>query len=212
MGLFAAFARKTILRDRAGLSAFLDRHAAFMVQKCIYEYARARSGLLSSKLLEEADFRAAAERAKWKNYPLCVEALAVMVEGVLRADAGDPERMRAGLVTAAASAWRAHVPPAGTDPAIWTVAEASLAERLARVAAAPPQPVKDIPLATADAFFANLPIHPDLRSYDFRLVTNNLRGNLLGAYEAFLGSVDAPALARSLAYRDAADGGASTFA
>src|SRR3546814_9661894 len=90
MGLLDSFRRKSRIGDTIALSAFLDRQSAFMVQKCIYEYARARSGLLSPKLFEEAAFRTAVEESKWRNYPLCLQSVALMVEGALRPDAAEP--------------------------------------------------------------------------------------------------------------------------
>src|SRR5690606_1019871 len=97
MGLLDLLRPKAKIADIAGLADFLDRQSAFMVQKCIYEYARARSGRLSVKLLEGPAFREAAERAKWRNYPLCLQSAALMVEGALRAESQRPDAMRAGL-------------------------------------------------------------------------------------------------------------------
>lgn len=198
MELLASFRRAAPIGDPAALSAFLDRHAAFMVQKCIYEYARARSGLLSTKLLEEPAFKTAAERAKWRNYPLCLQGLAIMAEGVLRPHAEDARALAAGVAAAVGTVCRGYETPPGTAFDFWDRAEAAIADRLIDGAGSPPCAVKDIPIETAEAFFANLPIHPDLRSYDFRLVTNNQRANLLRAYEAFLKAADPPRLARRL--------------
>ncbi|MET4699902.1 hypothetical protein ABIE65_002939 [Constrictibacter sp. MBR-5] len=198
MELLASFRRAAPIGDPAALSAFLDRHAAFMVQKCIYEYARARSGLLSTKLLEEPAFKTAAERAKWRNYPLCLQGLAIMAEGVLRPHAEDARALAAGVAAAVGTVCRGYETPPGTAFDFWDRAEAAIAGRLIDGAGSPPCAVKDIPIETAEAFFANLPIHPDLRSYDFRLVTNNQRANLLRAYEAFLKEADPPRLARRL--------------
>ena len=198
MGLFASFRRAQRIGDPAALSAFFDRHAAFMVQKCIYEYARARSGLLSTKLLEEPAFKTAAERAKWRNYPLCLQGLAVMAEGVLRPHADDAGALAAGVAEAAGTVCRGYETPPGAAFDFWERAEAAIADRLIGGIGSPPCAVKDIPIETAEAFFANLPIHPDLSSYDFRLVTNNQRANLLRAYEAFIKEAEPLRLARAL--------------
>ena len=63
MRLLDRFRKAPAMTGRAELEDFLDRQAAFMVQKCIYEYARARSGVLSSKLFKEPAFKAALEIA-----------------------------------------------------------------------------------------------------------------------------------------------------
>ncbi len=199
MGLLDLLRPKAKIADIAGLTDFLDRQSAFMVQKCIYEYARARSGLLSVKLLEEPAFRAAAERSKWRNYPLCLQSAALMVEGALREESQRPDSMRAGLAEVVARICRLYPPPPEMPAHFWDEVRRDVAERLDRAGREPPQPVKDIPQETARAFFANLPIHADLRGYDFTLVTNNLRGNLCRAYDTFLATADRPALVRALA-------------
>ena len=62
MRLLDRFRKAPAMTGPAELEEFLDRQAAFMVQKCIYEYARARSGVLSSKL-----FKGPLSRRRWKN-------------------------------------------------------------------------------------------------------------------------------------------------
>ena len=44
MGLFDYFRRKPPIRDVQSLADFIDERAAFLVQKAIYEYSRARAG------------------------------------------------------------------------------------------------------------------------------------------------------------------------
>src|SRR5215207_2855552 len=53
----------------AELSVFIDERAAFLVQKGIYEYARARAGHYSKILFREREFLDAVERARWQAYP-----------------------------------------------------------------------------------------------------------------------------------------------
>ena len=179
---------------------FLDRQAAFAVQKCLYEYSRARSGLLSSKLFREQAFLAAMENARWRNYPLCLQNLAVMSEHALRPQAGAAApAMRRGLIGMVGRVCRRYPPPPGFPPEFWADAHARIARRIGLAGLAAPHAVKDLPLETAREFFAGLPIHANLRGYDYELVTNNLRVNLCRAYETLIGSADLPALSRGLA-------------
>ena len=199
MGLLDLLRRKTTIRSRAELATFLDRQSAFMVQKCIFEYARARSGLLSSKLFKEAPFKAAIDDARWRNYPLCLQSAALMVEQALRAEAGAAApAMREGLIAAVEDVCRRYPVPAGVEPDFWTRAEADIVRRIRQAGLAGPRPVKDFPLETAKAFFDRLPLHPDLTSFDFQLVTNNLRSNLCRAHEDFVAAADLPALVEDL--------------
>jgi hypothetical protein len=200
MGLLDAFFRKPRLTGAPELADFMDSRAAFMVQKCVYEYARARSGLLSSKLFKEAAFRTELEKARWGNYPLALRSVAVMVEHTLRpAAVGDAPAMREGLIAAVDEICRRYPLPEGFSADFWLSARDDIARRIRQAGLAAPHAIKDIPLETAREFFRRLPIHPDLRSHDFELVTNNLRVNLCRAYEDLLEVADCPALARSLA-------------
>src|SRR3546814_8157501 len=45
--------RSPPIADVAALADFIDERAAFTVQKCVYEYSRARAGTMSQKLFKE---------------------------------------------------------------------------------------------------------------------------------------------------------------
>jgi hypothetical protein len=83
-------------------------------------------------------------------------------------------------------------------PDHWVRARAHLEERLRQAALAAPKQVKDIPAEDYRAFFDQLPIHESLRGFDFTLVRNNLRVNLVRAYETFAERTDVPALRGNL--------------
>lgn len=193
--------RRQMIGDLPGLEDFLDRQAAFMAQKGVYEYSRARSGLLSSKLFAEPAFRAAIETARWRGYVLCLQNVALMSEHALRPHAGsDAAPMREGLVAAVGRICSRYPSPPGMEgPAFWSEASERIARRIRQAGLAAPHAIKDLPLETAKEYFASLPIHADLRTVDYELVTNNLRANLCRAYEDFLAAADLPRLARTLA-------------
>jgi hypothetical protein len=182
------------------LEDFLDSRAAFMAQKCIYEYARARSGVLSAKLFREPAFRAAVEAASWRNYPLALQNVSLMAERALRGPAGDEAgAMRQGLAATVRAVCRRYPVPRDMAGDFWPAAAERIAARIHRAGLAAPREVKDIPQETAEEFFAGLPIHPDLRQYDYELVTNNLRVNLCRAHEEFVATADLGRLAGLLA-------------
>ena len=199
MGLFESLRRRPAIASCAGAADFLDSHSAFMVQKCIYEYARARSGLLSSQLFKEAAFKTAMEHARWRNYPLCLRNCVLMVEQTLRPEAGAAApAVREGLIAAIEDVCRRYPVPRGMDPDFWTSAQENITRRIRQAGLAGPRPVKDFPLETANEFFVGLPLHPDLTTFDFQLVTNNLRVNLCRAHEDFIAAADLPALVEAL--------------
>jgi len=199
MGLFDFFRRPPPVADFASAVDFIESHTAFVVQKCTYEYARARSGTNWQKLFKEADFQAAVEASCWQNYPIGLADVAEMVLTVVRAPHGpaDPDLV-AGVVAAAAAAAGRHPTPDGFPPTFWRDAAASVAARLAQFGYVPARAVKDIPKDTAKAFFDNLPFHPEVRANDFLLIRNTLAVNLCRACETLERRVDLPALRAAL--------------
>ena len=199
MGLLGFFNRKPSISDLPALADFLDSRAAFQVQKCLYEYVRARSGLLSQKLFKEEAFKAAMEIGRWRNYPLCLQHVSVMVEHTLRSAAGvEAGAMREGVILAASEVCRRYPVPAGFEATFWDEARERVERRVRQAGLAAPHAVKDLPQETAREFAANMPVHADVRAFDFELVTNNLRLNLCRAHEDFLAAADVRELTRSL--------------
>ena len=71
MGLYSNIFRPwPPIRDAGALADFIDEHAAFVVQKGIYEYSRARAGHYAKVLFREQSFQEAVERSRWQAYPL----------------------------------------------------------------------------------------------------------------------------------------------
>src|SRR6187399_1442928 len=83
MGLFDFFRRKPAIRDVAELADFIDERAAFLVQKGMYDYARARSGPHAKWLLGEAEFQERIDKSRWRAYPMGLAMVGEMVDGML---------------------------------------------------------------------------------------------------------------------------------
>jgi hypothetical protein len=199
MGLLDLFRKPAPVDTIGALDNCVDSHAAFLVQKCIYEYCRARSGILAAKLFREPSFVAAMDRSRWRNYPICLGHVAVMVEGALRPYAGENVvGLTDGIVAVVERVTAGHEAAAGMEAGFWVAARRRIEERLRQASLAAPRAVKDIPKEDYQAFFDQLPIHESLRGHDFVLVRNNLRVNLCRAYETFVARADLPALARLL--------------
>lgn len=206
MGLFDVFRRPPPVASLGDLDDFADGHAAFLVQKCIFEYVRARSGTFSSVLFKEKAFVDALEQSRWRSYPICLGHVLQMVDAVMRPHASDRvAALTDGLVDAAGRITARYEVPAGMAPDFWASAHRYVEGRLRRATLAAPHPVKDIAKEDFRAFFDQLPIHETLRGYDFSLVQNNLRVNLCRAHETFLARLDGPVLLARLT-----DGAASS--
>src|SRR5712691_4705503 len=90
MGLLDIFRRPPPIRDVPALAEFIDGNAAFVVQKGIYEYSRARAGHYAKVLFREPEFLQAVEQSRWRAYPLGLAMVTELVEGILtKAGEGD---------------------------------------------------------------------------------------------------------------------------
>src|SRR5215216_3350960 len=86
------FRPKPPVRDAQTLADFIDAQSAFITQKGIYEYSRARAGHYANVLFAEEEFAHSVEFARWQAYPLGLSMVGEMVEGVLAAQAGTERR------------------------------------------------------------------------------------------------------------------------
>ena len=80
------------IRDREALADFIDAQSAFIVQKGIYEYSRARAGHYAKVLFAEEGFAQSVEHARWQAFPLGLAMVGEMIEGVLASQAGTQRR------------------------------------------------------------------------------------------------------------------------
>lgn len=186
MGLLDMFRRPEPIADVGTLEDFIDSHSAFLVQKSVFEYSRARAGVFWEKLFKEPDFKAAVDYARWHGYPIALGNLTEMVEGALRrAAAGREAELLDRLIAIALAIVHRYPVPDGEPSDFWVIQSDWLRGRLADLQLAPPKPVKDIPIGTARQMFELMPIHKTLRGEDFVVVRNHLRANLCRMYEDF---------------------------
>jgi hypothetical protein len=89
-GLLDIFRKRPAIRSQQELAQFIDENAAFLVQKGIYEYSRARAGHYAKILFREPEFAEALDRSRWAAFPLGLAMVAEVVEGILRPLADEP--------------------------------------------------------------------------------------------------------------------------
>jgi hypothetical protein len=199
MGFFDMFRRKPPICDRDGLAQFIDEHAAFLTQKGIYEYSRARAGHYAKVLFREAPFQEAVERSRWQAYPLGLAMVGEVVEGILRPYLG--EDRRAGLdalIAVVLDAFDRYPVPAPLGEAAWRDARAELARRLELVSLHPPKFAKDVATPFAESYFSLMPIDKKLRATEFHTLHNYLKVTLCKIHDEFSKRINAPALADAL--------------
>jgi len=185
--------------DKAALADFVDAQSAFLVQKGIYEYSRARAGHYAKVLFAEEGFAKSVEYSRWRAFPLGLAMVGEMVDGVLRPHAGDTRRAVLDELTALVLSVfdRYPVPPSvGED--IWLEARSDLARRIELTAGHAPKRVMDIPEPLAETYFAFMPIHEKLRGRDFATTHNYLRICLCNIHDELIMRMDRAALERAL--------------
>lgn len=198
MGLIDLFRRKPPIRDQTTAATFIDENAAFLVQKGIYEYSRARAGHYSKVLFREAGFQAAVEVSRWRAYPLGLLMVTEMAEGVLRANVTDRHAALDGLSTLALGVFDHYPVPAALGAQTWSELRVELTRQLALIGLHPPKRAMDIPEQWAQTYFDLMPIHEKLRGRDFPTTRNYLRVTLCNIHDEFVKRLDSPAMAASL--------------
>ena len=199
MGFIDYFRRPAPIRDAPELADFIDRHAAFVTQKGIYEYSRARSGHYSKVLFKEAGFQAACEVARWRGFPLGLAMVGELAEGVMRPLAGgDEQRQREAIVALVLGIFDRYPVPMALGESAWREQRAELERRLRLIGLHPPKWAKDVPEQFAESYFDLMPIHEKLRGRDFETTRNYLRVTATNINVELTKRLDAAAAKRSL--------------
>jgi hypothetical protein len=200
MGFFDIFRRPPRVNDIAALANFVDEQSAFLTQKGIYEFSRARAGHYAKVLFREKEFLDAAEKSRWTAFPLGLTMVGEVVEGVLRRHARDEDQpaVRDGVIRLVMDVFDNYPVPAALDAPAWRDARVDLSRRLNGVSLHPVKPVKDIPEPFARAYFDLMPIHPKLRASDFPTIRNYMRVTLVNIHDQFIARADLPALVAGL--------------
>lgn len=193
------FQRRPAIRDLGALADFIDAQSAFIAQKGIYEYSRARAGHYAKVLFAEKDFAQAVERARWQAFPLGLSMVGEMAGDALSAQLGLPRRETLDqVIPVVLSVFDRYPVPPSIGEEAWLVARDELAHRLDLAGGHAPKLVMDIPEPVAEAYFAMMPIHEKLRGRDFQTTRNYLRVSLCNIHDELISRIDAAALQRAL--------------
>ncbi|KRR16654.1 hypothetical protein CQ14_13635 [Bradyrhizobium lablabi] len=187
------------VRDREALADFIDAQSAFIVQKGIFEYSRARAGHYAKVLFAEEGFAGSVEHARWRAFPLGLAMVGEMVDVVLRPHAGaDRRAVLDRIITVVLSVFDRYPVPPSIGEAGWQEARRELEHRLDLVGGHAPKRVMDIPDPLAESYFAMMPIHEKLRGRDFDTTRNYLRVSLCNIHDELVDRIDAPAFTAAL--------------
>jgi hypothetical protein len=205
MGFRTWFKRAPAIVDRDALVDFLQTRAALLIQKSIFEFARAATGRAFTGLMRDPSFIDAMDRSRWVCYPFGLSLVAETVHGALLPAAHATIPLAEALREAAFDAFDRYPIPKMLDAEFWTSARLEMGRRIVHVALHPPKRVKDIPLSVMKQIFENLPIHERTRGDVQEIVVNHLRLTLIGIYDDFVERADITALAHELGVAESAD-------
>jgi hypothetical protein len=193
------FGRKPPIDDVRALADFIDTRAAFIVQKGIYEYSRARAGHYAKVLFSEPGFAQSVEQARWAAYPLGLMMVGEMAEGVLRPYAGDRRRVEVDELTKLVlSVFDRYPVPEAIGAEAWRDLRNELERHMDLVGGHAPKRVIYIPETLAQRYFDLMPIHEKLRGRDLLTTSNYLRVNLCHMHEELEKRIDGPAIMAGL--------------
>lgn len=188
------------IRDREALADFVDAQSAFIVQKGIYEYSRARAGHYAKVLFAEKEFAQSVEYSRWQAYPLGLSMVGEMINGVLASEADGMQRRQIldQLIVVVLSVFDRYPVPPSIGETAWLAARSDLAHRLDLAGRHAPRRVMDIPDPLAETYFAMMPIHEKLRGRDFQTTRNYLRVSLCNIHDELIARMDRAAVQRAL--------------
>jgi len=199
MGFLDFFRRPEPIRNAEELADFIDKQSAFVVQKGIYEYSRARAGHYAKVMFKEQTFQDACDVSRWRAFPIGLAMVAEVTEGLLRPLAGgDEHRQRDALVALVLAVFDRYPAPAALGEAVWGDLRTELERRLKLVGFHAPKWAKDVPEQFAQSYFDLMPIHEKLRGRDFETTKNYLRVTMTHVHDELTNRLDAPATAKSL--------------
>lgn len=200
MGLFDIFFRRPApIQDLGGLADFIDRQAAFVAQKGIYEYARARAGYYSKVLFKEPEFQAACDVSRWQTFPLGLAMVGELVEGVLRpAWRQDRATLADAVRELTLSVFDRYPVPNALDTQHWVQMREDLDRHLKLVALHPTKLAIDVAEPFWQRYFELMPIHKKLRTRDELTTRGYLRITLCNVHEELTKRMDAAAVVDAL--------------
>ena len=199
MGIVEFFRRRSPIRNAAALTDFIDEQSAFLAQKGLYEYSRARAGHYSKVLFGEKTFQAAIEQSRWRAFPLGLALVTELVEGVLNPYAADRDKQLDALHKLTLSVFDRYPVPQALGQEGWSEQRRELVRRLQMIGMHAPKRAIDIAWPWAETYFDLMPIHEKLRGPDFPTTRNYLRVTLCNIHDELIKRMDAAALANILA-------------
>ena len=205
MKLLNFFRKPPRIGDAAELARFIDDRAAFVTQKGIYEYSRARAGPYAKVMFSEPFFLETIERSRWRGYPLGLAMVGEIAAGVLETESKVDREWACDYVhTVALSIFDRYPVPGALGKDEWAGERDELSRRMEVLKGQPRRRSFEIPDEYSKHYFGLMPIHEKLRARDFPTTVNYLKMTLCHIHVELTDRLDAGAFARSDGQRDRA--------
>ena len=202
MGIFEWFRRPPPIVDRESLAEFIESQAAFLMQKGIFEYSRARAGHYAKVMFGEQTFTDAFNLARWQAYPIGLAMVGELVEGVLRSTTPNaPADCLDWVRRLVLQVFDSHPIPPQIGATAWRAQRDQLDTCLQQIGLHPPKRAMDVPQPLAKAYFELMPIHEKLRGRDFETTHNYLKVTMCNIHEELTRRLDVAALTQAMTHR-----------
>jgi len=200
MGLLDFLLRRKAKIDTPGaLADFIDQQAAFLAQKGIYDYSRARAGHFAKIMLADEGFQRTLNRARWRAFPLGLAMVGETIEATLAPHAGGDRRGEIDAIRDLVLSVhdRYPRPPELTDEE-WASGRADLALHLDRLSTHPPKRIIDIPVPFADRYFEMMPFDKPFLTPDAPTARGFMQLQLVKVHEELTSRMDPAEMIRQL--------------
>lgn len=198
MGFLDFFRRKPKIRDPKALADFIDEQAAFLVQKGIYDYSRARSGHFAKVMLADKGFQGALNRSRWRAFPLGLAMIGETVDAGLVPQAADRRAVLDPLIALVLSVHDRYPRPQELTEEEWSAGRDELKLHLERLSTHPPKRIIDIPEPFAERYFAMMPFDKPFLTPDAPTARGFMQLQLVSVNEQLKERMDAADMARQL--------------
>ncbi|KAB2850493.1 MAG: hypothetical protein F9K44_04680 [Hyphomicrobiaceae bacterium] len=199
MKLLNLFRKAPQIREAGELSRFIDENAAFVIQKGIYEYARARAGHYAKVLFKEPIFLDAVERSRWRGFPMGLVMVSEVAAGVLEEETGAARQRVCGFIhPLALSVFDGYRVPDSLGAAEWSGEREELDRRLGCLGGQARRRSFEVPDEYAKPYFDLMPIHEKLKARDYSTTVSYLKLTLCNIHVELTKRLDAAAVGRLL--------------
>ena len=194
---------RAAIGDRDALAAFIGEEAEAFARGTVDNYTRVRVKVepetLADTVLARPGLADLLATARAEAFPIALIVVTQAVASAFAVKAADRAAPLAGVTALAAEVFDRKPAPTAIAPAAWAAARGEIVRGLRDLARRPVKPTNEIADPFVAPMLALMPMHDALGPDDFPRLRSAMRNSLAAVHARFIASVDAPALAHTLA-------------